>query len=163
MGCQDISFGHGTIQSFLAGILQYNAPGCPSNLSIFGFFEKLRDGSKNKNKLLLWVMQKDGKQDQKRICIQKPLKQVVVAPSSYNDTKDQLSINIRLLSILFGKNSLLHRGVTRFPWWGRSYNIDCTVDRRLLARRICPRTYERPILKDRRFIDLFKCCLSNKV
>ena len=35
MGCQDVSFDQGTIQSLLAGLLQYNAPGRPSNLSIF--------------------------------------------------------------------------------------------------------------------------------
>ena len=66
MGCQDVSFGRGTIQSMLAGLLQYNSPGRPSNLSIFWFFEKLRDGSKTTDKLLLWAMQKDGKQDQKK-------------------------------------------------------------------------------------------------
>ena len=50
MGCQDVSFGH-------------NTPGRPSNLSVFCFLEKLRDGSENEYKLLLWVMghAKDGK------------------------------------------------------------------------------------------------------
>ena len=63
MGCQDVSFGHGTIQSILAGLLQYNTPGRPSNLIVFCFFEKLRNGSENEYKLLLWVMghAKDGK------------------------------------------------------------------------------------------------------
>ena len=49
------------------------------------------------------------------------------------------------------------------PRHGRSYNFDCTVDRHLLAWRICPRTHGRPISKDRCFVDLFKSCLSNKV
>ena len=35
MGCQDVGFGQGTIQSLLAGLLQYNAPESPSNLSVF--------------------------------------------------------------------------------------------------------------------------------
>ena len=49
------------------------------------------------------------------------------------------------------------------PRHGRSYNFDCTVDRHLLAWRICPRTHGRPISKDRCFVDLFKSCLSKKV
>ena len=61
MGYQDVGFGQGTIQSLLAGLLQYNAPGSPSNLSVFCFYEKLRDGSENEEMVLLWVMQKDGK------------------------------------------------------------------------------------------------------
>ena len=44
LGCQDVSFSHGTVQSLLSAHLLYNAPMCPSNLSIFCFFEKLEDG-----------------------------------------------------------------------------------------------------------------------
>ena len=46
--------------------------------------------------------------------IKKSLKQVVVAPSNLGDMKDQLRIYICVLSILFGKQSLLPRDVTRF-------------------------------------------------
>ena len=107
MGCQDVSFGQGTIQLLLAGLLQYNAPGRPSYLSIFCFFEKLRDRSENEEMVLLWVVQKDGK-TRSQEDIQKSLKQVVVAPSKYNDTKDQMRIFICVLFVLFGKKSLLH-------------------------------------------------------
>ena len=41
MGCQDVGFGQGTIQSLLAGLLRYNAPGSPGNHSVFCFYENL--------------------------------------------------------------------------------------------------------------------------
>ena len=106
IGCQDVGFDQGTIQSLLAGLLQYNAPGSPSNLSVFCFYEKLRDGSENEEMVLLWVMQKDGK-TRSQEDIEKSLKQVVVAPSKLGDMKDQLRIYIGVLSILFGKQRLL--------------------------------------------------------
>ena len=34
---QNVNYGHGTVQAILAGILLYNAPGQPSNLSIKPF------------------------------------------------------------------------------------------------------------------------------
>ena len=52
-GCQDVSFSHGTVQSLLSGHLLYNAPMCPSNLSIFCFFEKLEDGGEKGNRIYL--------------------------------------------------------------------------------------------------------------
>ena len=61
LGCQDVSFGHGTVQSLPSGHLLYNAPMCPSNLSIFCFFEKLEDGEEKGNRILLWVMGKEGR------------------------------------------------------------------------------------------------------
>ena len=62
---------------------------------------------------LLWVMQKDGK-TRSHEGIQKSLKQVVVTPFRCNDMKDQLRIYICVLFILFEKESLLTRSVTRF-------------------------------------------------
>ena len=97
MGCQDVSFDQGTIQSLLAALLQYNTPGRPSNLSIFCFHEKLRDGSENEEMVLLWAMQKDGK-TRSQEDIKESLKQVVVARSTYNEMKDQLRIYIFVLS-----------------------------------------------------------------
>ena len=63
--------------------------------------------------VLLWLMQKCCK-TRSQEDIQKSLKQIVVAPSKYSDMKDQLRIYICVLSILFGKESLLPRGVARF-------------------------------------------------
>ena len=31
LGCKDVGFGHGTVQSLLPGHLVYNAPMCPSS------------------------------------------------------------------------------------------------------------------------------------
>ena len=106
LGAQDISFGHGTVQAILAGNLLYNAPMNPSNLSIFCFFEKIQDGSEKANRLLLHVMAKDGRTRSKDE-IQKSLKQVVVAPTNYTEMKDQLSIFVFVMGILFGTKSFL--------------------------------------------------------
>ena len=58
LGCQDVSFGHKTVQFILAGNLLYNAPMCPSNLSIFCFYEKLEDGSEKSNPTSKRALQK---------------------------------------------------------------------------------------------------------
>ena len=56
LGLPDVSFAHGTMQSILAGNLLHNAPGSPSNLSIFSFYERLKDGPETENRLLLHGM-----------------------------------------------------------------------------------------------------------
>ena len=106
LGCQDVGFGHGTVQSILTGNLLYNAEGNPSNFSIFNFYEKLKDGSENSNTLLLHVMAKDSRTRSKEE-INDSLKQVVAAPSSYVEMKDQTMIFICVSSIFSGKESLL--------------------------------------------------------
>ena len=106
MGCQDVSFSHGTVQSILPGHLLYNAPMCPSNLSIFCFFEKLEDGEEKGNRILLWVMGKEGRTRSKDE-IQKSLKQVVVTPLDYAEMKTQTVTFMFVTQILFGADSML--------------------------------------------------------
>ena len=113
LGLPDVSFAHGTIQSILAGNLLHNAPGSPSNLSIFSFYEKLKDGSENENRLLLHVMARDGKK-RSSDDIQKSLKQVVVAPTNFTEMKEQLVIFINVAKILFGNKSLLPTSLREF-------------------------------------------------
>ena len=113
LGLPDVSFAHGTIQSILAGNLLHNAPGSPSNLSVFSFYEKLKDGSENDSRLLLHVMARDGKKRSSNE-IQKSLKQVVVAPTNFTEMKEQLVIFINVTKILFGNKSLLPASLREF-------------------------------------------------
>ena len=91
LGAQDVSFSHGNVHSLLSGYLLFNTPMCPSNLSIFYFFEKLEDGEEKGNRILLWVM---GKESRTRSTdeIQKSMKQVVVTPRDYSKMKTQTII-----------------------------------------------------------------------
>ena len=79
---------------------------CPSNLSIFCFFEKLEDGEEKGNRILLWVMGKEGRTRSKDE-IQKSLKQVVVTPRDYSEMKTQTVIFMFVTQILFGADSML--------------------------------------------------------
>ena len=90
-GLQDVGFAHGTVQALLTGHFLYNCPGYPSNFSIFSFYEKLKDGSETESTLLLHVMAKDGK-TRSQEAISKSLKQVVVAPATLSEMKEQLAI-----------------------------------------------------------------------
>ena len=65
LGCQDVSFSHGTVQSLLSGHLLYNTRMCPSNLSIFCFFEKLEDGEEKATGYCCGQWEKRVEQDQK--------------------------------------------------------------------------------------------------
>ena len=84
----------------------YNAPMCPSNLSIFYFSEKLEDGEDKSNRVLLWVMGREGRIRSKNE-INESLRQVVVNPRDYGEMKKQLVIFIFVTQILFGVNSVL--------------------------------------------------------
>ena len=105
-GHPDVGYAHGVVQLLLSGNFLYNSPGNPSNLSVFCFYEKLRDGSENEQKLLLHVMAKDGK-ERSTDEIKNSLKQVVVAPSNYTQMKDQLMIFREVTKIFFGSKSKL--------------------------------------------------------
>ena len=84
----------------------YNAPMCPSNLSIFYFSEKLEDGEDKSNRVLLWVMGREGRIRSKNE-INESLRQVVVNPRDYGEMKKQLVIFIFVTQILFEVNSVL--------------------------------------------------------
>ena len=106
VGAYDVSFDNGTVQPILAGYLMYNASMCLSNLSIFCFYEKLEDGEDKSNRVLLWVIGREGRKRTKDE-INKSLRQVIVTPRNYAEIKNQLVIFMFVTQNLFGVNSTL--------------------------------------------------------
>ena len=113
LSAQDVSFSHGTVQFLLLAHLLYNAPMCLSNLSIFCFFEKLEDGEEKSNRILLWVMGKEGRTTSKDK-IQNSLKQVVATPRDYSEMKNQTLIFMFVTQIFFGGRHHASLGPERF-------------------------------------------------
>ena len=68
--------------------------------------EKLEDRIEKGNRILLWVMGKEGRTRSKDE-IQKSLKQVVVIPRDYSESKTQTVIFMLVTQILFGAHSML--------------------------------------------------------
>ena len=103
-GYDDVGFSHGVIQSLYQGhFLSFDA-GSPSNLAPFCFFEKLSDESDSRARMLAHIRARDGKAKSNEE-IDESLKQVVVAPSSYAQLKEQSEIFHAVVAIFFGKNS----------------------------------------------------------
>ena len=61
LGFPDVGFAHGFFQAFLSGHFLYYDPGCPNNISIFCFYEKLRNALDNKRCLLMHLKPKYGR------------------------------------------------------------------------------------------------------
>jgi len=105
MGMPDVGFAHGVVQALYGGNFTYHSACSPNNFSAFCFYEQDPLSNEQSNRhIILHLVARDG-QGKTLDEIKASTRQVVKAPTNFNDLDQQLKYFTGLSQVFFGKDS----------------------------------------------------------
>ena len=138
LGMPDVGFAHGVVQAIYGGNFTYHSACSPNNFSAFCFYEQDPLSNEQSNRhIILHLVARDG-QGKTFDEIKASTRQVVKAPSSYNDLEQQLKFFAGASQIFFGRESAGSAGlrdlVRKVCHYKSTLKVKCAVDKSFAAQ-----------------------------